>query len=240
MIDVFPYRPGDRAQPEILTYEMTRHAVDMMRGKPVWLMAQGGCLWKNWTDFTPLTEANFRNQAYLALIGGAKGYFVYSYAGMSHFKRLDEEAEATQWARLATIVAELNRLAPVLCDGRVDADVRIAWKNPGGKGGPVPTRVLDHYGRKYLLIANIGSSPVTAQILGTNYGLPRAFDVRVFAGSKGLSVLGDQAGADTQTVNLPGEGEFPTIRVEPDSAGAFEITRLPALPPEPAPVSEED
>ena len=233
MIDVFPYRPGDRAQPEILTYEMTRHAVEALRGKPVWILAQGGCMWKNWDVFPPLTEENFRNQAYLALIGGAKGYFMYSYPAVGHFGRLDESAEAGQWEKIAIVVAELKQLAPVLCDGRPDEDVRLAWKNPGGKGGPVLTRVLDHYGKKYLLIANIGSAPVTAQILGTNYGFPRAFDVRFFTGSPGLSVLGDQAGADTQTVNLPGKGEFPTIRVEPGSSGAFEITRLPAQPPPP-------
>lgn len=231
MIDVFPYRPGERVQPEILTLEMTQHAVAALGTKPVWLLAQGGCMWKNWDDFPPLTEANFRNQACLALIGGAKGYWIYSYPAVGHFGKLDTEAEARQWQRIATVVAELKKLGPVICDGRVDDDVRLAWKNPGGRGGPVPTRVLDHYGRKYLLIANLNTEPVTAQILGTNYGLPGAYDVAVFTGSDGLEVPGSQTGDAAQTVNRAKEGEFPTIVVAPGASGAFVITRRPAQPP---------
>ena len=231
MVDCYPYRPGKRAQPEILTYELTRHAVEVMRGKPVWLMAQGGCQWKNWNEFPPMTEANYRNQALLGLIAGAKGYVLYSYPGVNHFGRLDEQAEQQQWAKIEKVVAELQKLGPIICDGRVSDHVRIAWKFENGRGVPPLTRVLEHYGKHYLLVANIGDKAVEADILGTNYGFPEAFaEVSVFCGSDGLQAQGVQEGESTQTVNESKTGQFPRIKIEPDSSGVFEIIRRPARP----------
>lgn len=228
MVDVYPYRPGDRVQPEIYTHEMVSHAVKVMDGKPVWLMAQGGCMWKNWDDVPPMTEANYRNQAYLGLIAGAKGYIMFSHPTVSHFGKLDPAAEAQQWEKIGTVVEELNKLSPILCDGRVSDEVRLSTKTPGGKGLPPLSRVLAYDGKYYLLVANIGTEPIRMQILGTNYGYPHAFNVSKFTGSDGLRVEGVESGDAMQTVNDTKKQELPTIVIEPDSSGVFELTRRPA------------
>ncbi len=228
MVDVYPYRPGDRAQPEIYTYDHVKHAVEAMDGKPVWLMAQGGCMWKKWENVPPMTLANYRNQAYLGLIAGAKGYIMFSHPTVSHFEKLDKKTEAQQWQKIETVVSELKKLSPILCDGRVSDEVRVVWKNENGKGQNPLTRLLAYDGRFYLLVSNIGTTPVKAQILGTNYGYPNAFEAKVFTGSAGIRVLGLQTGDATQTVNEAQKMEFPTIVVEPDTSGVFEITRRPA------------
>jgi len=233
MVDVYPYRPGNRAQPEILSYELVKHAVEVMRGKPVWLMAQGGCMWKNWKDVPPMTQANYRNQAYLGLIAGAKGYILFSHPTVGHFEKLAKRDEAAQWRKVETVVAELNQLSPILCDGRVSDEVRLVWKGAEGKGLPPLTRLLAYDGRFYLLVANITKQPVRAQVLGPNYGYPDAFDVRVFTGSKGLVVEGRQSGDAAQTVNEARKMEFPTLVIAPDSSGVFEIIRRPAPLPSP-------
>lgn len=231
MVDAYPYRPGDRVQPEVVTHELVEHAVDVMGGKPVWLMAQGGNMWKNWNDVPPMTEANYRNQAYLGLIAGAKGYIMFSHPTVGHFGKLEKREEARQWRKIKTVVGELNRLAPILCDGRVSDEVRLVWKDANGKGQPPLSRLLAHDGKFYLLVANIGTTSVTAQVLGTNYGFPDAFDVKVFTGSKGLQTPGRTAGDASQTVNEAKKAELPTIVVQPDSSGVYEIIRRPAPAP---------
>ena len=228
IVDVYPYRPGDRVQPEISTYELVSHAVKVMDGKPVWLMPQGGCMWKNWEDVPPMTLANYRNQAYLGLIAGAKGYFMFSHPTVSHFGKLDTATEKKQWEKIGIVVAELNKLSPILCDGRVSDEVRLSTKTPGGKGLPPLSRVLAYDGKYYLLVANIGTESIRMQVLGTNYGYPHAFNVRKFVGSDGLRVEGVESGDAMQTVNDTKRQELPTIVIDPDSSGVFELTRRPA------------
>ena len=85
--------------------------------------------------------------------------------------------------------------------------------------------------RFYLLAANIGTERLQGQVIGTNYGYPDAFDVEVFTGSDGLRVEGRKPGDAARTVNEARQIELPTVVIEPDSAGAFEITRRPAPGP---------
>lgn len=229
IVDIYPYRLGDRVQPEIFTYESVKHAVKVMDGKPVWLMSQGGCMWKTWDDVPPMTQANYRNQAYLGLIAGAKGYIMFSHPTVSHFEKLDEATTAMQWEKIEVVVSELKKLSPILCDGRVSDEVRLVMKNPGGKGVPPLSRVLSYDGRFYLLVANIGTESIRMQVLGTNYGHPNAFTAAKYTGSGGLRVLGGVTGEAMQTVNDTNRKmELPVIVIEPDSSGVFELTRRPA------------
>ena len=232
MVDVFPYRPGDRAQPEVTTYEVARAARAAVPGKAVWVMGQGGKMWKNWSEPFPTLElAQFRNQAYLALIAGAKGYFVYSAATVGHFGALDDVRAKAQWEKLRAVLSELKRLSPAVCDGRESDAVRLNWQMPGGKGVPPLTRVLDYYGDQYVLVANLGSSVARIQVLGTNYGLPAAYDAAVLNNKAALRVEGDAAGRTIETVNESKAGRFPVLVIEPGHAGAFKLTRRPAPSP---------
>lgn len=228
MVDVYPYRPDKRVQQEALTYELVKHAIDVMGGKPIWLMAQGGGMWKNWSDIPPMTQANYRNQAYLGIIAGAKGYILFSHPTVSHFENYDQRTTQQQWRKIETVVRELRTLEPILCDGRITEEVRLAWSSDGGKGLPPLSRILAHDGKYYLFVANIGTDRARAQVLGTNYGFPHAFEVKRYVGSAGLKVVGKQLGDASQTVNAANLEELPTIIIEPDSSGVFEITRRPA------------
>ncbi len=80
MIDQYPFR-GPRSQPLVNAYIWTRKAVEAMNGKPVWFLMQIF----NWAGYDPnvdeeLTLAQMRQQMYLALIGGAKGIWMWNYA----------------------------------------------------------------------------------------------------------------------------------------------------------------
>jgi hypothetical protein len=232
MVDVFPYRPGERAQPEIKTYESVRIAKKTLPGKAIWMMGQGGKMWKNWKDFPQLELSQIRNQAYLAVIGGANGYFIYAAPAVGHFGDLDEEQTAAQWDKFRTVIGELKTLSPILCDGRdADSEVRLAWKFPNGQGMPPLTRVLDYYGDKYVLVSNLGDTAVRIQVVGPNYGLPAAYDALVLTNPDNLSVEGDVASRTASTVNEAKIGEFPELIVAPRSSGAFKLTRRPAPSP---------
>jgi hypothetical protein len=225
MVDCYPYRPGDRAQPEISSYDLVRRGRDAMGGKPVWMVGQAGCAWKNWDDFPLMTEDNFRNQAYLSIIGGAKGYWLFSYPIVSHFGKLSADEEAGQWEKIRTIVSELRALSPALCDGRDSEQVRVAWMLPNGRGNPPLTRVIEHDGEHILLVANLDDQPIDAKILGTNYGHPHAFNAQVLTNPADLAVLGEQEQSTAETVNESKRATLPVIRVAPGSSGAFRLTR---------------
>lgn len=228
IVDAYPYRPGDAAQPEVSTYEIVKHAREVLPNKAVWVMAQGGNMWKNREDFPPMELAQFRNQAYLALIAGAKGYSVFSAATVDHFGQLDDAEAQAQWNKLRIVLGELKQLSPVLCDGRVADDVRLSWRFPNGQGQPPLTRVLDYYGDKYLLVANLDDEPVKIQVLGTNYGHPEAYAAEVLTNAEHLRAEGAVAGRTAETVNEAKEGKFPVLTIAPRQSGAFKLTRLPA------------
>src|SRR5690606_23330545 len=107
--------------------------------------------------------------------------------------------------------------------------VRLVQQSPNGNGQLPPYRVLEYYGKHYLLIANITTQPIQAQIVGTNYGNAAAFAVTAFCGSSKLQVANGKADA-ANTVNAAVVGEFPIIAVGAGSSGCFEIARRPTRP----------
>jgi len=216
MIDQYPFR-GPRSQPLVNAYTWTRKAVEAMNGKPVWFLMQIF----NWAGYDPnvdeeLTLAQMRQQMYLALIGGAKGIWMWNYALLMTGRqgkgsKASAELFEERWAKVKTLSQDLTTLSPVLCDGRPTAALRLEWKRPDA----VYYRALEHYGKVYLLVANIGDSPAQAGAMGTNYGNFNAYDVSVLIGRNELS-------SEQNAPDAP-----PTITIAPHSAGVFLLERRP-------------
>ena len=48
--------------------------------------------------------------------------------------------------------------------------------------------VLEYYGKKYLLLANIHDYPLKGIIVGSNYGNPYAYNAKVFTGETDIRI----------------------------------------------------
>ncbi len=230
IVDNYPFRGNRGAKRSLLeTYEWISHAKDVMGGKPVWLMSQ--LIPPSYWSLDPADELSLQDmrlQSYLGLIAGAKGIIMYNYEMFMQVRERDADGDARlrpagedllrrRWSAVRALVEELKALAPIICGGRLSSDLEIRWLQPGAQGpGPQMTRELDHYGRKYLLIANPLDVPIEGRVFGINGGNRRAFDAGVFCGDRDLSVR-------TET---PGE---PTITVGPRGTGTFVLTRRPVV-----------
>lgn len=209
------------------TYEWVQRGVEAMDGKPVWLMPQlyPPSFWsRNPAD--ELSLAQMRLQNYAGIIAGAKGVIMYPYSAFTRVFERDADGERTshragdemmqrRWEAVRSLTAELNALGPIICDARPTSDLDIRWLEPGATGpGSQMTRELDHYGSKYLLVANVLDVPIQGKVYGINGGNRRAHGASVFLGQADLDV-----GCET-----PGE---PTISVAPHGVGVFLLTRRP-------------
>ncbi|HJN18539.1 MAG TPA: hypothetical protein QGH10_23765 [Armatimonadota bacterium] len=228
IVDNYPFRAGTGAKRSLLeTYDWIRRGVEAMDGKAVWLMPQlmPPSYWsRKPTD--ELSLADMRLQNYAGLIAGAKGVIMYNYSAFTHVYERDADGERTsrpageevmrrRWEAVTSLAAELNELGPIICDARPTRELDIRWLAPGGVGpGPQMTRELDHYGKKYVLVASGLDVPIEGKIYGINGGNRRAYDASVFLGEGDLSV----------TTETPGE---PAITVGPRGAGVFLLTRRP-------------
>ena len=231
VVDNYPFRGSHQVKRSLLeTYQGVRQGVEAMAGKAVWVMPQ--LYPPSYWSLDPseeLSVGDMRLQDYAALIGGAKGVVMYSYSmfgrvrerdaeGNARLRPADEAVRQRRWAAVRAVVGELNKLGPIICDGRPSGDAEIRWLEPGAQGpGPQLTRELDYYGTKYLLVANLLDMPIQGKAYGINGGNRRAYDATVFAGEADLSVSADS----------PGE---PTITVGPRGAGVFVLERRPVAP----------
>jgi len=117
-----------------------------------------------------------------------------------------------------TVVKELRRLGPIICDGRPVA-LPLEWFGPEGEALPPQlVRTLDYYGELFMLVANPSDRPIHAQVRGASRVNRHAYDVSVFLGQHDLSV------------RQPAPDELPTITVGPRGSGTFLLHRRPLLP----------
>jgi len=224
----FPYRGLHKSAGSVLdTYTGVRRAVEVMGGKPVWVMPQlyPPSYW-SLDPVDELTLTDMRLQNYAALIGGAKGVVMYDHVMFTRVRDRDEKGSARlrpaeedvmqkRWAAVKAVVAELKQLGPIICDARPTEEVVIRWLQPGVNGpGPQMVRELDLYGTKYLLVMNLLDVPIGGKVYGLNAGNPTAYSARVWLGENGLSVAEAKPGALQITLG-------------PRAAGVFILSRRP-------------
>ena len=223
IVDNYPFRGERHNRPILETVDNVRHGVEMMGGKPVWLMP--GLYPPSFWSRNPADELQLRDlrlQIYAGLIAGAKGVLLYSHSAVSMTRGADgkravqtPDAVARAWDAVKKAVAELHMLAPIICDGRPNRELRIRWHAPGANGpGPQLTSVLAFYGNQHLLVANPLDVPVEGVVYGPNIGRPSAFDGTVFAGADDLEVASTKSGSTS-------------VRIAPRGAGVVLLKRRP-------------
>lgn len=228
--DHYPFRGTGRGKRSLLkSCENIRYAREVLPGKSVWLMSQL-LLPSRWSrdPADEISVTDMRLQHYAGLIGGARGIVMYHYDVLRKVPEGDESGQtgddffARRWDVVATVAAELRELAPVLRDGRPTRDLRLTWLEPGDQGpGPQLTREIDHFGTKYLLVANPTNTAVEAGVAVNNDGNRAGYTASVHQGG-GLSVR--------HVEKNDGLGPGPRVDrivVGPRGAGAFVLARRP-------------
>lgn len=218
MVDCYPYR-GRLSLPAMLIHQRVSAVRRRTGGKPVWFMPQlypPAFFSKDPAD--DLSVGMLREACHLGLAAGARGIVMYSYYALGD---LETDAGARRWDMVRAVVADLRRLAPLICDGR-PRDLPLLWRGADGSDVPAPpTRVVEHYGAVYVLVANptggVVRSDVTAGLI-RQHGY--AFDATVFSGADGLEVA-------TGTTD---ERTHPVLVVAAHGCGAFKLSRRPMWP----------
>ncbi len=222
MVDCYPYR-GKESQPEIYTYQFIRRAQEGIGDKPVWLMSQlyPPAYWTR-NNKDELTLQQMRQQHYLGLIAGAKGVVMYSFPSLQWYWRdgkrmngsLNSPRFEKRWANVKKMVAELQKLGPIICDGK-PIKFPLQWFCRG-KAVPGPKiRILDYYGDLYMLVANIADYSETAKVINPHRFNRNAYNIQVWLGKGGLDVI--QA-----------KGKSPAkIMIHNKSQGVFLLKRKP-------------
>ncbi|WP_255427348.1 carbohydrate-binding protein CenC [Serratia sp. JUb9] len=105
------------------------------------------------------TEDEVRTQAWLALIGGARGLLFYSYNDLFYQQRrghFDRAAFETQWRGIARVARQVNGFSPYLLTGD-----GVTLKLPGSAAA---ARIFVRGDRALLLVANPEARPVTLRL----------------------------------------------------------------------------
>jgi len=147
ILGVDPY-PIGRDQDLTKTSNYTNSVVQAARGaKGVWVVPQmfnWSVYHKEYPDHAPTLD-EMRNQAYQALIGGAKGLIWYSYFDLP-YKSYDEKYKtrqkdmayfATRWKDITSMASEINAVIPLILKNKAvplqlpaDAAIKInAWQD---------------------------------------------------------------------------------------------------------------
>ena len=174
-----------------------------------------------------LTAADLRQQCYTALIAGAKGLVFYDWGELNytHYRnkkgekqsvKLTPEQKAQQLDMLRSIVSEFKSLGEIICDGRVSREAFVMFTAPGKLGpGSIKHRILDYYGKQYILLSNPLDVPLEGVFLGPDMGhnnFQKTFTGRVFAGENDITLGKHKEGMVTFTV-------------APGGCGVVELTR---------------
>ncbi len=207
------------------TYKRIRRAVEAMKGKAVWYVSP--LYPPSYWSLVPAEEfsiTDMRLVNYAGIIAGAKGIIMYHWGLLDKawtkdksgrkMIYVDKDKVRKRKQDITLMVQELKKLAPIICDGRVNDEPDIRWISPGRNGsGPQIMRILDYYGKQYVIIINLLDVPLVGKVFGPDPAHNfRAYDASVFIGEKSLSVKSDR----------PGE---PMITVGPRGAGVFVLTR---------------
>ena len=233
MVDDYAFQGTPRNRPYrrgiLETYSRVKQAVDDMGGKPVWLMPglYDPSYW-SWKPEESLTLRDMRLANYAGLIAGAKGIVMYHWGNLRNeysegedgkrktIQKSDEQF-AAKVKMIATSVAELHQLGPIIINGRPAEDIWVHWVAPGRNGpGPQVFRVMDYEGKRYLMVVNFLDVAIKGQAYGINMSVNRrAYETEVWLGGEDLSVVPERR---------PGENTF---TVGPRGAGVFVLTRIP-------------
>jgi Concanavalin A-like lectin/glucanases superfamily len=233
MVDHYPFQGTPRKRIHrrgiFETYRRVKKAVDDMGGKPVWLMPglYDPSYW-SWKPEETLTLRDMRLANYAGLIAGAKGVVMYHWGnlrneysegedGKRKTTKISDKLYVAKLKKIATTVAELHKLGPIILNGRPCKDLWIRWVAPGRNGpGPQLHRVWDYEGKRYLMVVNFLDVAIKGQAYGINMSVNRlAYDTTVFLGGSDVSVKAERK---------PGENTF---TVGPRGAGVFLLTRRP-------------
>ena len=177
-----------------------------------------------------LTAAGLRQQCYTALIAGAKGLLFYDWGELNytHYRdkngkqsvKITPEQKAQQLAMLKEIVSEFKSLGEIICDGRVSREAFVMFTSPGKLGpGSIKHRILDYYGKQYVLLNNPLDVPLKGVFMGPDLGhnnFQKTFTGLVFAGENDITLGKHKDGMVTFTV-------------APGGCGVVELTRTSIL-----------
>jgi hypothetical protein len=117
--------------------------------KPIWVALQS--YKKPTADGRFPTPIEYRAQAYLAIIHGAKGLIYYTGGGTGGVQNARQEGH---WESLKAVVSELRDMSPVLVAS--DSPVSVTCSP---STAPVSLRVKNHAGEPVLLAANRSDQP---------------------------------------------------------------------------------
>ena len=208
------------------THKRVKCAVEAMKDKAVWYMppVYPTSYWANVAG-NELTLAEMKLPVYAGLIAGAKGLiffhwgfldkdFIKDESGKRKIVTVSKDVYNKRLEIMKSLATELNKLSPILCNGRPNDDLDIRWINPGKYGpGPQLTRAIEYDGKQYLFVMNLLNVPIEAKVFGPDAAHNfRAYSAEVFVGKDALSTRTER----------PGE---PTIKIAPLGTGVFVLTR---------------
>ncbi len=207
------------------THDRMRRAVEAIPNKSAWYVAPmyPGSYWSLRPE-EGMNLQDMRLPVYAGLIAGAKGILFFHWGLLDKTWSKDDtgkqkkiisyEEQADRLAIMKSLVVELKKLSPILCDGRVNDEPDIRWFEPGKYGpGPQLTRVIEFEGKQYLIVMNLLDVPIEGNVFGPDPAHNfRAYDADVFMGEEYLSVKTEKAGE-------------PIIKIAPRGAGVFVLTR---------------
>ncbi len=204
------------------------HTVNIWKDKSCWYMPQ--LYHPSYFSMKPeelLTLQDLRVQCYLALQCGVKGLIFYTWEelpltwtkgedGKRKKQFLPKEKYAEMMSMMKELVAELKSLSPVLCDGRPSREVFVNWLKPGVAGpGSQRIRVLEYYGKQYLIVHNPLDEPMEGVCLGpdlhhANYA--NTYEGKVITGKNDI----------TLSKHPKGMVQF---KIVPNGCGVIELSR---------------
>lgn len=223
-------QPPEKAYSNALTSlaDNMEHCVKLWQSKSCWYMPQlYPPSYFSLKKDELLTADALRQQCYTALIAGAKGLVFYDWGELNYTHYRDEkgnrtsakltpEQKAQQLSMLKDVVAEFKSLGEIICDGRPSREAFVMFTAPGKMGpGSIKHRVLDHYGKQYVLLSNPLDVPLEGVFLGPDLGhnnFQKTFTGRVFAGENDITLGKHKEGMVTFTV-------------APGGCGVVELTR---------------
>ena len=229
MVDNYPLRGNYKKKWNTSvneTHKRIKRAVRAMKDKAVWYLPPmyPPSYWTNVAG-DELTLAEMKLPVYAGLIAGAKGLIFYHWglldkdfikdeSGKRKTVKVSKDIYNKRLGIMKSLAAELNKLSPILCDGRPNDDLDIRWINPGKYGpGPQLTRAIEYDGKQYLFVMNLLNVPIEAKVFGPDSAHNfRAYDAEVFVGKDALSTHAKR----------PGE---PTIKIAPLGSGVFVLSR---------------
>ncbi len=178
-----------------------------------------------------LEKRDLRAQCYTAIICGAKGLLFYTWDALkvtyeSENGRRKEVALTAEQVRqqldmLREIVSEFKSLNDILCDGRPSREVFVNWVAPGIRGpGSIRHRILDYYGKYYLIVHNPLPFAVTG--IALNADVNHANSSRNFTGKL-------VTGKEDIALSRRKEGMV-QFTIQPHGCGVIELKRLNIIP----------